>query len=57
MLFVFVLYGALAVVPISVLSAVADITDEHELTTGRRQEGSSTLPACAKARREALRRA
>jgi Na+/melibiose symporter-like transporter len=39
MFFVFVLYGALAVVLISVLSAVADITDEHELTTGRRQEG------------------
>jgi Na+/melibiose symporter-like transporter len=39
MFFVFIVYGAFAVVLISVLSAVADITDEHELTTGRRQEG------------------
>ncbi|HVW26864.1 MAG TPA: MFS transporter [Polyangiaceae bacterium] len=39
MLFVFVAYGALAVILITVLSAVADITDEHELVTGRRQEG------------------
>jgi Na+/melibiose symporter-like transporter len=36
---VFTFYGAFAVVLISVLSAVADVTDEHELTTGRRQEG------------------
>jgi len=35
----FTFYGAFAVVLISVLSAVADVTDEHELTTGRRQEG------------------
>jgi Na+/melibiose symporter-like transporter len=39
MFFVFLVYGSFAVVLISVLSAVADITDEHELTTGRRQEG------------------
>jgi len=36
---IFMAYGALAVVLISVLSAVADVADEHELTTGRRQEG------------------
>jgi glycoside/pentoside/hexuronide:cation symporter, GPH family len=37
--FVFLFYGALAVLSISVLSALADIADEHELTTGQRQEG------------------
>jgi Na+/melibiose symporter-like transporter len=39
MFFTFVTYGALAIVLITVLSAVADITDEHELSTGKRQEG------------------
>lgn len=32
-------YHCLAVLTISVMSALADIVDEHELTTGRRQEG------------------
>jgi len=32
-------YAALATLLISVLSALADIADEHELTTGKRQEG------------------
>jgi GPH family glycoside/pentoside/hexuronide:cation symporter len=39
MWFVFVFYGASAVLSISVLSALADVADEHELLTGRRQEG------------------
>ena len=38
-LFAFLFYGALAVLTISVLSALADVADEHELNTGRRQEG------------------
>lgn len=37
--FVFLYYGALAMLLISVLSALADITDEHDLNTGKRQEG------------------
>jgi len=37
--FVFLFYGAVAVMMISVLSALADIADEHDLQTGRRQEG------------------
>lgn len=37
--FVFLFYGGVAVLTISVLSALADIADEHELATGRRQEG------------------
>lgn len=37
--FVFLYYGGIAMLVISVLSALADITDEHELITGRRQEG------------------
>ncbi|MBW2698513.1 MAG: MFS transporter, partial [Deltaproteobacteria bacterium] len=32
-------YGCGAVLSISVMSALADIADEHELTSGRRQEG------------------
>jgi GPH family glycoside/pentoside/hexuronide:cation symporter len=36
---VFVFYLAVAVLTISVLSALADVADEHELHTGRRQEG------------------
>jgi len=36
---VFVFYIAVAVLTISVLSALADVADEHELHTGRRQEG------------------
>lgn len=36
---VFVFYLAIAVLTISVLSALADVADEHELNTGRRQEG------------------
>ena len=39
MLFLFLFYGALAVITITVLSALADVADEHELNTGRRQEG------------------
>jgi Na+/melibiose symporter-like transporter len=39
LLFVFIFYGAAAVLQISVLSALADVADEHELLTGRRQEG------------------
>jgi GPH family glycoside/pentoside/hexuronide:cation symporter len=39
MLFVFIFYGAIAVLQISILSALADVADEHELVTGRRQEG------------------
>lgn len=37
--FVFLFYGAVALLVISVLSALADVADEHELATGRRQEG------------------
>lgn len=32
-------YGAGAILSISVLSALADVADDHELNTGRRQEG------------------
>ena len=32
-------YLGIAMLTISVLSALADIADEHELDTGRRQEG------------------
>jgi glycoside/pentoside/hexuronide:cation symporter, GPH family len=39
MLFVFLFYLATAILTISVLSALADVADEHELLTGRRQEG------------------
>jgi GPH family glycoside/pentoside/hexuronide:cation symporter len=38
-LFVFVAYGSGAVLTISVLSALADVADEYDLATGRRQEG------------------
>jgi Na+/melibiose symporter-like transporter len=37
--FVAVYYGAVAVLSITVLSALADVADDYELTTGRRQEG------------------
>jgi GPH family glycoside/pentoside/hexuronide:cation symporter len=37
--FTFFFYGASAVLLISVLSALADIADEHEVLTGKRQEG------------------
>lgn len=37
--FVFVFYLSSAVLTITVMSALADIADEHELLTGRRQEG------------------
>ena len=37
--FVFGFYLSLAMLMISALSALADIADEHELLTGRRQEG------------------
>lgn len=37
--FVFLFYLGVAVLTISVMSALADIADEHELLTGRRQEG------------------
>jgi Na+/melibiose symporter-like transporter len=37
--FVFAFYCGIAVFTISVLSALADVADEHELDTGRRQEG------------------
>jgi len=37
--FHFVFYLGIAVLTISVLSALADIADDHELLTGRRQEG------------------
>jgi Na+/melibiose symporter-like transporter len=37
--FVFVFYSGIAMLTISVLSALADVADEHELHTGRRQEG------------------
>lgn len=39
MFFHFLFYLGTAILGISVLSALADIADEHELTTGRRQEG------------------
>ena len=35
----FTFYLAVAILTISVLSALADVADEHELHTGRRQEG------------------
>ena len=37
--FIAVFYGAGAVLGISVMSALADVADDHELSTGRRQEG------------------
>ena len=37
--FVAVYYGAVAILSITVLSALADVADDHELKTGRRQEG------------------
>ena len=37
--FYFLVYLGIALLTISVLSALADVADEHELTTGRRQEG------------------
>jgi len=37
--FVALYYGASAVLSISVMSALADVADEHELSSGRRQEG------------------
>ncbi len=37
--FVATYYGAGAILTISVLSSLADVADDHELTTGRRQEG------------------
>ena len=39
LLFHFIFYLGFAMLTISVLSALADIADEHELVTGRRQEG------------------
>jgi GPH family glycoside/pentoside/hexuronide:cation symporter len=39
MLTTFMVYFGIAVLTISVLSALADVADEHELNTGRRQEG------------------
>jgi glycoside/pentoside/hexuronide:cation symporter, GPH family len=39
MVFYFLFYGAWAIQMISVLSALADVADEHELLTGKRQEG------------------
>jgi GPH family glycoside/pentoside/hexuronide:cation symporter len=39
MLSTFTYYFATAVLMITVLSALADVADEHELNTGRRQEG------------------
>lgn len=39
LLFVFGFYLGVAMLMISALSALADIADEHELNTGRRQEG------------------
>jgi Na+/melibiose symporter-like transporter len=39
LVFVFGFYLALAMLMISALSALADVADEHELDTGRRQEG------------------
>jgi len=37
--FVAIYYGAVAILSITVLSALADVADDHELLTGRRQEG------------------
>ena len=37
--FVAIFYGAGAVLNISVMSALADVADDHELKTGKRQEG------------------
>ncbi len=37
--FVALAYGAGAILNISVMSALADVADDHELKTGRRQEG------------------
>ncbi len=34
-----IVYGAGAILNISVMSALADVADDHELNTGRRQEG------------------
>ncbi|HKP63968.1 MAG TPA: MFS transporter [Polyangiales bacterium] len=39
MMFTFLYYTGFATLTISVLSALADVADEHELNTGRRQEG------------------
>ncbi len=39
LLFTFLFYLGLASLTISVLSALADVADEHELSTGKRQEG------------------
>ena len=39
MLGVFVFYLGMAVLNITVMSALADVADEHEIETGRRQEG------------------
>ena len=36
---VFLYYGSLAVLTTTVYSAIGDVADEHELATGRRQEG------------------
>lgn len=36
---VFVFYAGMAVLGITVMSALADVADEHELQSGRRQEG------------------
>ncbi len=36
---VFSFYASIAILNISVMSALADVADEHELATGRRQEG------------------
>jgi Na+/melibiose symporter-like transporter len=37
--FYFLFYLGIAMLTISVMSALADVADEHELTTGKRQEG------------------
>jgi glycoside/pentoside/hexuronide:cation symporter, GPH family len=39
MLSTFLFYGAFAIQLITILSMLADVADEHELTTGKRQEG------------------
>ena len=39
MVFIGIFYGAGAVLNISVMSALADVADDHELNTGKRQEG------------------
>ena len=36
--FVFFYYGGLSILTTSVYSAIGDVVDEHELTTGKRQE-------------------